>query len=1081
MAVLTSVDLSTYTRVGRYDLPEPTRTIAPANSLLAQEVSAVTYNWDTDTLFVVGDGSTSIVQVTKTGQLINSMTLAPGNSPQGTDFYDTEGLTYLGGGRFVIVEERDRQVSVFTYVPGTTLTKSAVQTVKLGTTVGNIGIEGISYDPQTGGFIAVKEISPSGIFQTNVNFALGTATNGSATTENSVNLFDPAKTGLLDFADIFSLSNLSTLSGQADSSHLLVLSQESGKILNVDRNGTIFSSLTIQSDAGNPLSVANQQHEGLTMDNNGFLYVTSENGGGDIDHPQLWVYAPNAVLPPVIPPVLPPVIPPSTANLAPTAVSLGNPIVTIAENTSTINRVKVADITITDDGKGTNNLTITGADASAFEIVSNALYVKAGVTLDYETKNSYSIVVAVDDPTVGLSPDAVKTFILNVTDVYEPPIVTSGLAITEVAPWASGNTAYAADWFEVTNVSTSAVDITGWKFDDNSNSYGSAVTLNGITSIAAGQSVIFIETTTQADAVAGFKSAWFGGNPPPNLTIGTYSGSGVGLSTGGDEVNLFDTKGNRVTGVGFGPSTTGISFDNKAAIGSSSVPVPLVTALSAIGSNGTFLAADGIETGSPGITSNVNLIISEISPWSSGNSPYAADWFEVTNNGINAVDITGWKFDDNSNSFGSAVALTGISSIGAGQSVVFIETTLQTDAKAAFQKAWFGNNVPKGFTIGSYSGSGVGLSTGGDEVNLFDASGTRITGIGFGPSTTGSTFENRSATGTTIPVPIVSTLSVLGSNGAVLAATAPETGSPGGANGIFAGPGDDVIYGGPGNDLINGGDGNDRIYGNGGSDNLNGGAGNDDVAGGLGNDILSGGAGDDLILSAGGNDTVFAGTGDDRVFLGAGNDQIAAGEGNNVVYSGDGTNSITAGAGNDKIYGNAGDDTVIAGNGNNEVFVGEGNNRVTTGSGDDLIGLGSGNDIINAGDGMNRIFAGDGNNQITTGIGDDLIYSGSGNDIILTGAGNDLIYAGLGNNQINSGTGTDLVCLSDSFNTLTLNEGLGSMTVLGFGADDRLTLGAGLVTADLSFARVGNNTLINKGTDLLATLQGTLVQTPLFV
>src|ERR1700742_4501675 len=102
----TTVDLSTYVLVGRSDLPEPTRTAAPPNSLLAQEVSAVTYNWDTNTLFVVGDGGTSIVQVTKTGQLIDSMTLAPGASPQGTDFYDTEGLTYIGGGKFVMTEER---------------------------------------------------------------------------------------------------------------------------------------------------------------------------------------------------------------------------------------------------------------------------------------------------------------------------------------------------------------------------------------------------------------------------------------------------------------------------------------------------------------------------------------------------------------------------------------------------------------------------------------------------------------------------------------------------------------------------------------------------------------------------------------------------------------------------------------------------------------------------------------------------------------------------------------------------------------------------------------------------------------
>jgi len=83
---LSTLDLSLYVRVGRFDLPEPTRTTAPPNSVLAQEVSAVTYDWDTDTLFVVGDGGTSVVQVSKTGQLIDSMSLAPGSSPQGTDF-----------------------------------------------------------------------------------------------------------------------------------------------------------------------------------------------------------------------------------------------------------------------------------------------------------------------------------------------------------------------------------------------------------------------------------------------------------------------------------------------------------------------------------------------------------------------------------------------------------------------------------------------------------------------------------------------------------------------------------------------------------------------------------------------------------------------------------------------------------------------------------------------------------------------------------------------------------------------------------------------------------------------------------
>src|SRR5262249_52169025 len=146
------VDLSHYVRVGRFSLPEPTSTTPPDNvSLLAQEASAVTYDWDTDTLFVAGDGGTSIVQGTKTGQLIDSMTLAPGNSPQGTEFFDTEGLSYVGGGKFIMTEERNRQVVLFTYAAGTTLTRAQTQTVKLGTTIGNIGLEGVTYDPLTTG------------------------------------------------------------------------------------------------------------------------------------------------------------------------------------------------------------------------------------------------------------------------------------------------------------------------------------------------------------------------------------------------------------------------------------------------------------------------------------------------------------------------------------------------------------------------------------------------------------------------------------------------------------------------------------------------------------------------------------------------------------------------------------------------------------------------------------------------------------------------------------------------------------------------------------------------------------------
>ncbi len=278
-----SFELANYVQTGRHSLPVGTGT-----NLLAEEASAVAYNKDTDTLFVLGDGGTSIAQVTKQGVLIDSMTLAQDASkPQGTYFYDPEGLAYIGGGKFVLVEERYRQFNEFTYTPNTTLpsniaTGAGVRTVKLGTTIGNIGIEGLSFDPMTGGFLAVKESAPLGVFQSTVNFALGTASNGSATTDNSVNLFDPALIGMSAINDVFSMSNILT-STAPDYSHLLILSAPEGKIVKMDRAGKLIGSLVVGATA---------QNEGMVMDTAGNIYVVSEIGGG-AGRPELLVFSPT--------------------------------------------------------------------------------------------------------------------------------------------------------------------------------------------------------------------------------------------------------------------------------------------------------------------------------------------------------------------------------------------------------------------------------------------------------------------------------------------------------------------------------------------------------------------------------------------------------------------------------------------------------------------------------------------------------------------------------------------------------------------------------------------------------------------
>ncbi len=297
--------------------------------------------------------------------------------------------------------------------------RADVQTVKLGTTIGNIGLEGVTFDPKTGHYIFVKEKEPRSIFETGIDFAAGTATNGSPTTDESINLFDPSLVSTLDFSDVYALSNLPSLAGDPTFDQLLIISQESGQIVQVDRSGSVKHTLTIVADPGDTISVPDMTMEGITMDRDGILYVANEDGGGDANHPQLWVYAPS-----------------TAANLAPTAVSLTGAVTSLPENTSTTDPVKLADILVADDGLGDNNLSLSGPDAGSFQIIGTALFLKAGTALNAATQSSYHVTVNVDDTTVGATPDASTSYTLTITPAASGAI---NLAITEAAPWSSGN------------------------------------------------------------------------------------------------------------------------------------------------------------------------------------------------------------------------------------------------------------------------------------------------------------------------------------------------------------------------------------------------------------------------------------------------------------------------------------------------------------------------------------------------------------------------------------------------------------------------------------------------------------------
>lgn len=143
-----------------------------------------------------------------------------------------------------------------------------------------------------------------------------------------------------------------------------------------------------------------------------------------------------------------------------------------------------------------------------------------------------------------------------------PARADATLRITEVM--SNGDTG-SRDWFELSNIGTAPIDISGYKMDDNSFSWLSSVALNGISTIQPGEAVIFLETS-DTDHLDIFRTTW---SLDSSVQVGYYSGGGVSLSSGGDGVTIFDSLSNELPGpftaselirVSFGASTSGTTF-----------------------------------------------------------------------------------------------------------------------------------------------------------------------------------------------------------------------------------------------------------------------------------------------------------------------------------------------------------------------------------------------------------------------------------------------------------------------------------------------------------------------------------------
>jgi phospholipid/cholesterol/gamma-HCH transport system permease protein len=116
----------------------------------------------------------------------------------------------------------------------------------------------------------------------------------------------------------------------------------------------------------------------------------------------------------------------------PPSVRLINAMTTLPEDADTSRAIKVADIVVTDDGRGENMLSLSGADAEMFEIIDTELRLIAGTGLDFETKPSLAVTVEVDDVAIGSTPDDAAPLSIAITDVNEPPTISFANTIKSI-------------------------------------------------------------------------------------------------------------------------------------------------------------------------------------------------------------------------------------------------------------------------------------------------------------------------------------------------------------------------------------------------------------------------------------------------------------------------------------------------------------------------------------------------------------------------------------------------------------------------------------------------------------------------
>ncbi|CAM3802544.1 SdiA-regulated domain-containing protein [Parendozoicomonas haliclonae] len=219
--------------------------------------SGLTWNPQTETLFAVLNGPNQVLELSQSGDVLRRIPL--------NGFQDVEAITWIGGDNYVVADERYQSLVTIQVTPDTKeIDRTNLESVTIGIGAGtNKGFEGLAWDSQDNSIYVVRERDPMQLMKI------------SGLHNQSRHQFGVHVDARLEETVRSNNEDLSGLHIDPRSGHLLVLSDESNLVTEIDKTGKPISYMEL-FEGWHGLDEEVPQAEGLTMDDNGDIYILSE-------------------------------------------------------------------------------------------------------------------------------------------------------------------------------------------------------------------------------------------------------------------------------------------------------------------------------------------------------------------------------------------------------------------------------------------------------------------------------------------------------------------------------------------------------------------------------------------------------------------------------------------------------------------------------------------------------------------------------------------------------------------------------------------------------------------------------------